>query len=303
MNKPITQSQLSFPNEKEIRITYENSSSVKRFHYVVNLVMITFFGLLFMKILPIIISIAILIIGFILKVKLLDNGLEEIILTPNRFQYTFAMKSSNRVQLIDGVWHIDFRVKAIEDVIHVSFLDVKLKLFHPNDLTLFVDKVAEMFEMEFHDTHRLSDKTETLTYKKKSIKQLKFPLLVSMQIGHEKIKIYDMLHQISSFEIDGNTQQLRYYEEVMDDTYFKEIPLNRIKRIQVLMTTRSGYKRNKNKIIVSFISVADERTVIFETQVRPLSQELTTMRDAEKIYTELGKIKALANVEIVKGVF
>lgn len=44
MNKPVTQSQLSFPNEKEIRITYENSSSVKWFHYVANLVIIIFSG-------------------------------------------------------------------------------------------------------------------------------------------------------------------------------------------------------------------------------------------------------------------
>ena len=162
-----------------------------------------------------------------------------------------------------------------------------------------MDKVAEMFEAEYYDTHRLSDKTEILTYKKKSIKELKFPLLISMQISDEKVKFYDMMHQTSSFEIDGNTQQLGYYDKVMDNIYFKEVPLNRLKKIRVLMTTRSGYKQRKNKIIVSFVSVADEQSVIFETQPRQISQELVTMRDTEKIYTELRNIKALANVEIV----
>lgn len=302
MNKlPIKPSQLSFPNEKEIRITYEKSPFSK-LNPVVNVMLVLTILMFFTSVLPQIILFSIFAILGIFKFKILDAALLEIILKPNHFEYLYHNTLNNREKYISAVSHIDFEIKIKSEVILVEFLDVQIELLNPNDLTLLVDKVAEMFDLEYYDTCRLSDNVEVLMYKKTSLNQLNYPSLINLEITTESLKIYDMLYQNSWFEINENTQQCTFIEQRFDDNILQMIDLNAIQKIQVLMRTRIG-SQNRNKIIVSVVSVANERFTLLETQKRQSSQELITVRDMEKIDTELRKIKALDKVEIEKKIW
>lgn len=300
-----SKSQLALTSKQEVLITYPRGKYIV-LGQVVNLIFMLIWIGLFLSIVTEFITwssffmtVFIGIIVGVIKFQLPSNGLKEIILKPDQFQFNYYNRANNREKSIRHISQIDFHVNVLPEQFEVLFLGIKVTLHEAEDLPLLIDKVAEMFEIEYYDTCRLASGKEVLMYKSKSISQPTYGSLINLQKAPEKVKIYDMLNQGIWCEINGRDHLITCIDNPFNANHTTKFGLDTIAEIQIIISTGKHLKK-KNQLIINVLDINNIQHEIFRTEPRKATKELVTLRDAMKIEKTLKAMTTLKNIKIVR---
>ena len=100
--------------------------------------------------------------------------------------------------------------------------------------------------------------------------------------------------------LQASVEQLTYLDKIKSSKFDKMLSHSgKIKRIEITVVSKIRFS---NKFILTVVLIYDnnESQYIFESDKRLSEDELTVLRDMEKIYEALRKVKVLDDVEIVK---
>lgn len=304
MKELIPKSTLTFPKDKEIRITYPKDSKIlvgQVADMVLSLSGIFFFLAVVSEFITWKLTFLLIIISAIsgvLKYKFPSNSLKEIVLKPDSFKYNYHISMNNRAKTVSAPLFIDFHVRFKENAVNIKFMEISINLFDANDLSLFVDKIAEMFGLEYYDTCRLSNQREVLMYQSKKRKRFNYLTLINI-VFTNPIKIYDMNNQGTWIEINENSRTIRYIDTELIQPYLS-IDISTIQAIEIIMYAGKWVRRGRNKIVIKIKISQKETVTVFETMTRQQRQELTTFRDTDRIYQQLQRIQCLQGIGITK---
>lgn len=297
--------QLSFPSDKEVRITYPKNPNLW-IGQVADATLIISMVLLFLSIVTEFISWNLLLIfltlgaiSALVRYNFPSNSLIEIILKPDFFQYKYVVGANNRDKHVLFPMFIDFVVELRQNVATVRFLEIVVELYNTDDLPIFIDKVAEMFDMKYVDTCRLSNQQEVLTYQRKHVPNIIFPTLINIDQQSNGVQFYDMMNQQIWVKFDELHKEVYHYDaEFVQQSLM--IRYREIRRIDVIFMAGKWIENGKNRIVINVILKNHTKKTIFETTLRTKSQELTTYRDTNLIFMEMKKLPHLQSIKITK---
>lgn len=302
MNKLEPKYQLNFPSKKEVRIAYQSNDNL-----IVGQLAKSVFGLSWIFIFISIfagffiwnlcfILFGIMMVSGIVQSKFPSNSLKEVILKPDFFEYKYAVGANNREKRIVSPMFIDFRVDILSDMIKVSFMDIVVDLYKIDDLPVFVDNVAAMFDMKYIDTCRLSNHQEILMYQRKSLSNIIYPTLINVVQQSNGVEFYDMANQYFWLKFDELHQHIYHYD-----------PEFRLPKLMILYSdvrqidiTLNAGKWVENRIIINVTLNNNTKKTVFETTVRTKDKKLTSYRDVNLIFMEIEKLPHLKSIKITK---
>lgn len=229
--------------------------------------------------------------SFFLKTK-------KIVFTPlgMTFQNGLFIKK-HKEKLLGDLNYIDFEVKFLSDSVDLDFNGETIVLQSIEDFPQIIDYIAELWDLEYYDTFHTSINTEILTYKPKSVQNIEYRTHLHFEQTPLTIKFLDKLNLKNWFEIDTNTGEIN--NSKFNTSFFQS---KKAKRIEILGMSDPKSYRKKIILKVAAIYENDESQYIFESDRRLAEDELTVLRDMEKIYEALRKVKVLDDVEIVKAI-
>lgn len=305
MNKLEPKYQLSFPSDKEVRITYPKNPNIWIGQVSDGILSVSVI-LSFLSVVTEFVSWNLLFIflglsvaSIFFRIKFPSNSLKEISLKTDNFKYGYVLGMNNREKHIRPPMFIDFCVNIQSEVIKVSFMDVVVDLYDADDLPIFIDKVGEMFDMKYIDTCRLSNNQEVLMYQRKSLSNIIYPSLINIDRQSNGVEFYDMTNQYIWLKFDELHQEIYHY----DPTFVLSklmISYNDVRQIDLILNAGKWVENGKNRIVINVILNNNTKKTVFETTVRTKDKELTSYRDVNLIFMEMKKLQHLKSIKITK---
>jgi len=297
--------QLSFPSDKEVRVTYPPNPNIwvgRLSNLVLSISVILFLLSVVTELVSwnlIVIFLGLSAVSILFRVRFPSNNLKEITLKTDNFKYAYVIGMNNREQHISPPVFIDFSVTIQSDLIKVSFMEIVLDLYNMDDLPIFIDKIAEMFNMKYVDTCRLSNNQEVLMYQQKNLSTIIYPTLINVVWLSNGVEFHDMANQFFWLKFDELHQQIFYYDK---NTMLPKlmIPYHDVQQIDVIFNAGKWVENGKNRIIINVILNNLTKQMVFETTLRTKKQELTSYRDTNLIFMEMKKLQHLKSIKITK---
>lgn len=296
---------LTFPSNEEIRITYPPNPHIwvgQLSDAVLSVSVILFFLSVVTELVSwnlIVIFLGLSAVSILFRVRFPSNSLKEITLKTDNFKYAYVIGMNNRERHISPPVFIDFSVTIQSDLIKVSFMEIVLDLYDMDDLPIFIDKVAAMFNMKYVDTCRLSNNQEVLMYQRKGWSNIIYPTLINVVRPSNGLEFHDMANQFFWLKFDELHQQIFYYDK--NTTLPKlMIPYHEVQQIDVIFNAGKWVENGKNRIVINAILNNHTKKMIFETMLRMKKQELTSYRDTKLIFMEMKKLQHLKSINITK---
>lgn len=305
MKKLEPKYQLTFPSDEEVRITYPKSPNIwigQVSDGILSVSVILFFlsivtELVSWNLLFIFLGLSVMSIFF--RTRFPSNSLKEISLKTDYFKYGYVVGMNNREKHITPPMFIDFSIDVQADVIKVSFMDIVLDLHNIDDLPIFIDKVAAMFDMKYIDTCRLSNHQEVLMYQRKTLSNIIYPTLINIVKQSNGLDFYDMANQFFWLKFDELHQQIFYYDKT---SRFPKLVIsyNEVRQIDVIFNAGKWVENGKNRIVINAILNNNTKKMVFETTLRTRQKELISYRDTNLIFMEMQKLQHLKSINITK---
>ncbi len=222
-------------------------------------------------------------------IKVPIHTVKKAIITNEYLQLTYQDSFSNLNKPLENLDYLDFEINIYEDGSTVSIQNVEIPLYDAADFPVLVDAIANMLDLEYSDTARLSDETEVLTYKSKESKQISFPSLLNIKSNKDSIKI---LRKKAYLEIDKLNQ---IYKFTKNGAITEEGNLDTINQIEIKHCINKF--KETNNIRIDFQLKNGKVVNVLETKMRNIEHELTTIRDAKLLFDTFTEL-AFAKVEL-----
>lgn len=305
MNKLRPKYQLTFPSEEEIRIIYPMNPNIwvgQVSDGILGVSAMMFFLSVVTELVSwnlVYIFLVLSIICVLVRSRFPSNSLKEISLKTDNFKYSYVLGMNNREKHITPPMFIDFCVNIQSDIIEVSFMGIILNLYDTNDLTIFIDKVAVMFDMKYVDTHRLSNSQEVLMYQRKGLSNIIYPTLINIVRQSNGVDFHDMMNQYVWVKFDELHQEIYHYDPTFVLPKLMVLYAD-IQQVDVILNAGKWVENGKNRIIINLILNNNTKKTVFESTLRNKNQELTSYRDVNIIVSELERLVKLKSIKITK---
>lgn len=206
------------------------------------------------------------------NLEITGNELEQAILPK-------APKFSNAI--LKAPFFIDIFVTTTGDNIKVLIENQgqKLGLFRlasANDLSVIIDGLVELLDLELVDSYKLSNK-ELLSFQSKQKRIAPYSAVQILELKNN-LTIRSVTEQINQLEFDFRTRQIKKGRESEE--------LSNIQKILIV-----SYKAH-NQVAIELKS--GEKQVIFKTK----SSEITAIRDAQRLKNILEEQAGLGEIEV-----
>jgi hypothetical protein len=222
--------------------------------------------------------------------------LKSITFTPNtmEFKYWNALKEKKEMRI--GYESLYFEVKVLPNLVELRIEDYTIPLENVADFPMVIDHISELWDFEYYDTFHTPRNSEILIYKPKSVARFEPFSLLHFEETVDTIKFLDKIDIAIYFEIHKNTGEIK-------SSKFDKMGSHsgKIKRIEITVVSKIRFS-NKFILTVVLIYKNNESQYIFESDKRLAEDELTLLRDMERIYEALRKVTVLDDVEIVKAI-
>ncbi|MFK7949608.1 MAG: hypothetical protein AB8G11_18595 [Saprospiraceae bacterium] len=224
------------------------------------------------------------------------------------------IQKRNTTIILQQIPYLDLNFKVLDNVTKVRIGDIQFRLNDAADITVLTDAIQDTTDLEFYENHVLSDDSETLTFKRKSMNQPRFATFLTIRHQSDSIRFYDLTNQHNWFEIPKNQGGLIQYSKTEGGDGYRtgNIAVNAIKKLEVRINncaSASGQYRRIALLAVekepkanSWFNNADDNQYhsIFHSLLRRPKDELINMRDGEKMYELLKNLPSLANIKLEK---
>ena len=224
------------------------------------------------------------------------SQLKSITFTPNtmEFKYWNALKEKKEMRI--GYESLYFEVKVLPNLVELRIEDYTIFLENVADFPMVIDHISELWDFEYYDTFHTPRNSEILIYKPKSTARFEPSSFLHFEETVDTIKFLDKMDIAIYIEINKNTGEIKSskFDKMRSHS-------GKIKRIEITVVSKIRFS---NKFILKVVLFYDnnESQYIFESDKRLSEDELTVLRDMEKIYEALRKVKVLDDVEIVKAI-
>jgi hypothetical protein len=224
------------------------------------------------------------------------SQLKSIIFTRNTMDLKYWNTLEGKKEMRIGYESLYFEVKVFPNLVELRIENYTIPLENVADFPMVIDQISELWDFEYYDTFHTSRNSEILIYKPKSAARFEPNSFLHFEETIDTIKFLDKMNIASYFEIDKNTSKI-------NSSKFDKMRSHsgKIKRIEITMVSKIRFS-NKFILTVVLIYENNESQYIFESDKRLSEDELTVLRDMEKIYEVLRKVKVLDDVEIVKAI-
>jgi hypothetical protein len=291
MSLPIIQpkSEISIISRELIEINYEVNRSGKIIYFLKRyslFFMLPFYGGLFFLDDAEGWFFGIMGLGFIIYylaqyfIKLPIHTVKQAIITPEYLQLSyhdnFEKLNKTLKSTLDNLDYLDFEINIYDDGSTVAIQNIEIPLYDAAGFHVLVDVIANMLDLEYSDTARLSDETEILTYKSKTVSQINFPSLLNIESDKDSIKI---IRKKAYLEIDSLNQLYRFTK---NGTITEEANLATIEKVQIKHCIKTF--QETNYILIDFHLKHGKTVNVLETKTRKIKDELTTIRDAKLLF-------------------
>ncbi|MFK7949607.1 MAG: hypothetical protein AB8G11_18590 [Saprospiraceae bacterium] len=224
------------------------------------------------------------------------------------YKYIFVTKISidkaqirfrNKVVILKNIQYLDIHIKVTDNNVKIRINNIEFKLKNASDIPILTDIIEKTANISFYENHQLSDGSEILTYKTKNIIKPLFPTFLTVHNTPDEIIIYDITKGFSWFKIKKNQAKLiRYSKPNFDELFTERIYLKTVGKLHVIIDNKAGVTKQYHQVSV----LAVGHSYVFRSQLRNAKDELTNMRDGEKIYHLLKNLPSLANIKIEKQI-
>lgn len=299
----------------DIGYTIEVDSTMKRLSYQVTPTMlfistiVLFISTMLSEVLAMILFLGLLIEIFIYLYKYLFAS--NITIANARIQ------QGEKIIQLNNIPYLDIHVKVIPDNVQVRIQNIKFKLNDAANIPILTDILEKTANVVFYDNHQLSDGSEVLTFKGKHITTPTFSTFLTIQNQLNTIRIYDMTNQFSWIEIHKNNATAIHYSKPKGDEYIVgSISLSNIEKLHIIIDNRASLTKQYRQVsLLAIEKIAVQSQIlntyntyfkptnysyIFHSQLRSAKDELTNMRDGEKIYDLLKSLPSLKHIKIEK---
>ena len=291
MALPIIQpkSEISIISPELIEINYEVNRSGKIIYFLKrysHFFMLPFFGIFFfiddfdnwLNGILLLLFVSFFLLQYFIKLPI--HTVKKATITPEylRLSYHDNLGNLNKSfkSTLDDLVYLDFEINIYEDGSTVAIQNVEIPLYDAAGFPILVDVIAEMLDLEYLDTARLSDETEILTYKSKTATQIDFPSLLNIESDKDSFKIS---RKKAYLEIDSLNQLYRFTK---NGTITEEDNLDTIEKVQIKHCIKTFKKTNF--ILIDFQLKNGKTVNVLETKTREIKEELTTIRDAKLLF-------------------
>lgn len=230
----------------------------------------------------------------------------------------FHIEQGNKIIQLTDIPYLDIHIKIVSDGVQLRIKHIKFKLNNASDIPILTDILEQTADLVFYDNHQLSNNYKALTFKAKHKTISNFSSFLRIQNESNLLRFYDTTNHFISFEVKkNNAKRIRYtkpksiqinYAGFKHNEYIKgNIRLDELEKLQVIINNKAGLTNRLRQI--SLLAVKKSHTnyftptnhfYIFQSNLRSTSDELTNMRDGEKIYKFLKELPSLANIQIEK---
>jgi hypothetical protein len=221
---------------------------------------------------------------------------ESITFTTNTMELAFPRTKKIKEEMRIGYESLYFEVTILPNLVELRIEGYTIPLEDVADFPLVIDHISELWDFEYYDTFHTPRNSEILIYKPKSAARFEPSSFLLFEEKPPKIKVLDKMNLSNWFEIDTNIDEI-------ECSKFSKIRfhLGKIKRIDITIKSKNRFS-TKSALNIIIIYENDESRYIFESDKRLEKDELTVLRDMERIYEKLKEIDALKNVKIVKTI-
>lgn len=212
------------------------------------------------------------------------------------------IKQDDKLLVFSNFQYLDLNIKAIDNTIKVEIGNIHFKLNNAADIPILTDAIKEVMNFEFYENRQLSDKSEVLTFKAKNITKPNFWDLSIITESPDLIQVTDRKNRKKWLLFQMKNKQFLSFP-INNGHQYQPIYYNTIKKIEIITEYRSSFNKRVIEFRILVIKNTDEHFIAFQSNLRQAKDELTNLRDVEKLYKILRKLPLLTNVEIEKRFF
>jgi len=216
--------------------------------------------------------------------------------------------------------YFDYHISINDNKVNVKLKDFNLKLKTIEDLPALTSEIANILNLEFENQVQLTNQSEVLTYRRTSVQIINYKSYLNVQKQPNHLMISEANNTSNWFNINLNTAIIRYSRDAFDKTkpIAASIPINNIRKIEVIIDQKAGVFFSQHQIRILIIEIHPTPVILhsnidmiwnkslqhflLKTHLKDASEEITNLRDGEKIYTLLKDLSILKNIEIEKKI-